>query len=168
MDAFTKRHLDVFWSDQKQVQVLALTKMHTFALVCKIFLNVEDPSVIAKLEEPIQHIAAGFIALPINLPGTAFNRAIKASMQVRKDLEEMVQQRRIDLDWFRQTATAADLNDENNNDQDLMSKLLMDTYSNGQQMKETDIADIADKLNGLLIAAYDCVHHLVFYCHVFI
>ncbi|XP_004299475.1 PREDICTED: beta-amyrin 28-oxidase-like [Fragaria vesca subsp. vesca] len=156
MDAFTKRHLDVFWSDKKQVKVLALTKMHTFALVCKIFLNVEDPSVIAKLEEPIQHIAAGFIALPINLPGTAFNRAIKASMQVRKDLEEMVQQRRIDLDRFRQTATASDVN-ENSNYQDLMSKLLMDTYSDGRQMKETDIADIANKLNGLLIAAYDNV-----------
>ncbi|KAL6181357.1 hypothetical protein ACLB2K_048012 [Fragaria x ananassa] len=69
----------------------------------------------------------------------------------------MVQQRRIDLDRFRQTATAADLNDENNNDQDLMSKLLMDTYSNSRQMKETDIADIANKLNGLLIAAYDYV-----------
>ena len=68
----------------------------------------------------------------------------------------MVQQRRIDLDRFRQTATASDVN-ENSNYQDLMSKLLMDTYSNGQQMKETDIADIADKLNGLLIAAYDNV-----------
>ncbi|XP_062026124.1 beta-amyrin 28-monooxygenase-like [Rosa rugosa] len=157
MDAFTKRHMDVFWSDKKQVQVLALTKMHTFTLVCKIFLNVEDPAVIAKLEEPIQHIAAGFISLPINLPGTAFNRAIRASKQVRKDLEEMVEQRRIDLDRYRQTATAADLDESNNINQDLMSKLLMDTYSDGRQMKETDIADIANKLNGLLIAAYDNV-----------
>ncbi|XP_061988377.1 beta-amyrin 28-monooxygenase-like [Rosa rugosa] len=160
MDAFTKRHMDVFWSDKKQVKVLALTKMHTFTLVCKIFLNVEDPAVIAKLDEPIQHIAAGFIsALPINLPGTAFNRAIRASKQVRKDLEEMVEQRRIDLDRYRQTAMAEDLDESNNNnnDQDLMSKLLMDTYSNGRQMKETDISDIANKLKGLLIAASDNV-----------
>ncbi|XP_061988577.1 beta-amyrin 28-monooxygenase-like [Rosa rugosa] len=145
MDAVTKRHLDLFWSDKKQVKVLALTKMHTFTLVCKIFLNVEDPAVIAKLEKSIQHIAAGFISLPINLPGTAFNRAIQASKQVRKDLEKMVKQRRIDLD----TAVAAD---ENNNNQDLMSKLLLEKYSDGQQMNETDIAN---KLNGLLIAAYD-------------
>ncbi|PRQ15793.1 putative cytochrome P450 [Rosa chinensis] len=147
MDTVTKRHLDLFWSDQKQVKVLALTKMHTFTLVCKIFLNVEDLAVIAKLEEPIQHIAAGFISLPINLPGTAFNRAIQASKQVRKDLENMVKQRRIDLDL----SVAAD---EDNNNHDLMSKLLLERYSDGQQMKETDIAN---KLNGLLIAAYDNV-----------
>ncbi|XP_004301516.1 PREDICTED: beta-amyrin 28-oxidase-like [Fragaria vesca subsp. vesca] len=156
MDGFTKRHMDEFWSDEKQVKVLALAKMHTFTLACKIFLNVEDPEVIAKLEEPIQHISAGFIStLPINLPGTPFNRAIRASKKVTKDLEEMVERRRIDLDRYRQsTATAADL-DENN--QDMMSKLLMDTYSNGRQMKETDISDIADKLKGLLIAGSDNV-----------
>jgi cytochrome P450 family 26 subfamily A len=141
MDTVAKHHLDIFWSHQKQVKVLSLTKKYTFVLVCKIFLNVEDPQVIAKLEEPMQHIAAGFISLPINLPGTAFNRAIRSAKQVKKEIEEIVRQRRIDLDQH-----AAD--------QDLLSKLLMGTYSDGQQIKDTDIAN---ELNGLFIAAYDNV-----------
>ncbi|KAK9951032.1 hypothetical protein M0R45_006494 [Rubus argutus] len=141
MDTVAKHHLDVFWSHKNQVKVLSLTKKYTFVLVCKIFLNVEDPQVIAKIEEPMQHIAAGFISLPINLPGTAFNLAIRSAKQVKKEIEEIVRQRRIDLDQH-----AAD--------QDLLSKLLMGTYSDGQQIKDTDIAN---ELNALFIAAYDNV-----------
>ncbi|KAK9932940.1 hypothetical protein M0R45_020159 [Rubus argutus] len=150
MDTVAKHHLDVFWSHQKQVKVLSLTKKYTFVLVCKIFLNVEDPQVIAKLEEPMQHIAAGFISLPINLPGTTFNRAIRSAKQVKKEIEEIVRQRRIDLD---QHASPGDENSRHHK-ADLLSKLLMGTYSDGQPIKDTDISN---ELNGLFIAAYDNV-----------
>lgn len=101
---------------------------------------------IAKLEEPIRHISAGLVSLPVDLPGTNFNRAIRASKQIKKEIESMVVQRKIDLMNLNLIDPRAP--------QDLMSTLLMERYSDGEEMTE---ADIANKLCGLLLGAYDTI-----------
>ncbi|PRQ30451.1 putative cytochrome P450 [Rosa chinensis] len=160
MDEVTKQHLDLYWSssssssvdyvkekDQKVIIIVyPLAKKYTFTLACRLFLNIEDPKLVAKLEESIRHISSGFISLPIDLPGTKFNRAIRASKQIKKEIEEMVKQRRTDLHLHL-------LETSSNHHQDLLSRLLMETYSDGKElMKESDIAN---KLYGLIVGAYD-------------
>lgn len=146
MDEVTKQHLDMYWSldDEKVIiKVHPLAKKYTFTLACRLLLNLEDPKLVGKLEEPIGLISSGFISLPIDLPGTKFNRAIRASKQLKKEIETMVKQRRIDLGLRLHL-----------HDQDLLSRLVMETYSDGQEMKESDIAN---KLYGLIVGAYDNV-----------
>ena len=84
---------------------------------------------IAKLEEPIGHISAGLIAMPIDLPGTKFNRAVGASKQIKKEIENIVLQKKIDLN----NQLSSNLE---HTARDLLSSLLMETYSNGEEMAD--------------------------------
>ncbi|KAM5551625.1 beta-amyrin 28-monooxygenase [Rosa sericea] len=153
MDQVTKHHFDKHWSslDQKQVIMFhSLAKKYTLALSCRLFLNIEDPQVIAKLEKPIRHINAGLVSLPVDLPGTNFNRAIRASKKMKEEIESMVVQRKIDL----MNLNLIDREQLANAPQDLMSSWLMETYSDGEEMTE---ADIAEKLWGMILAGYDSI-----------
>ncbi|KAH7847248.1 hypothetical protein Vadar_023693 [Vaccinium darrowii] len=63
------------------------------------------------------------------LPGTAFNRAIKASTLTRKELLVIIKQRKIDLDEGRASPT-----------QDLLSRMPFSRDENGNFMSEAEIA----------------------------
>ncbi|XP_004308257.1 PREDICTED: beta-amyrin 28-oxidase-like [Fragaria vesca subsp. vesca] len=164
MDEVTKQHLNMYWSCSSSVdyvkeedesviiKVHPLAKKYTFTLACKLFLNIEDPKLVAKLEELIRHISSGFISLPINFPGTKFNRAIRASKQIKKEIEEMVKQRRIDLHPHL-SDTSNSNHHHHYHDQDLLSRLLVETYSDGKELMTE--SDIANKLYGLIVGAYD-------------
>ncbi|XP_061988020.1 beta-amyrin 28-monooxygenase-like [Rosa rugosa] len=164
MDEVTKQHLDVYWSfslfDYEKeddeiviIKVHPLAKKYTFTLACRLFLNIDDPKLVAKLEEPIRHISSGFISLPLDFPGTKFNRAIRASKQIKKEIEKMIKQRRIDLHLhLLETSSDHEVAAAAFDHQDLLSRLLMETYSDGEEMKESDIAN---KLYGLIVGAYD-------------
>lgn len=79
--------------------------------------------------------------MPIDLPGTPFHRAVKASNFIRKELLSIVKQRKSDLAEGKASPT-----------QDILSHMLLTCNESGQYMKESDIAD---KILGLLIGGHD-------------
>lgn len=113
----------------------------TFSLACRLFVSVDDPIHVERLSGPFQHIAAGIISMPIDLPGTPFHRGIKASNYIRKELLSIVKQRKSDLAEGKASPT-----------QDILSHMLLTCDESGQYMNE---ADIADKILGLLIGGHD-------------
>jgi cytochrome P450 family 26 subfamily A len=141
MDTIAQRHLEDSWEGKQQVTVLPLAKMYTFGIACKVFLSIDDPKHAAKLAHPFNDLASGIISIPIDLPGTSFNRGIKASKWIRKELVSIIKQRKVDLAENRALRT-----------QDMLSHMLLTTDEDGQYMKETDIAD---KILGLLIGGHD-------------
>ncbi|CAN4077123.1 unnamed protein product [Withania somnifera] len=140
MDHIAQRHFES-WENKKEVSVFPLTKRYTFWLACRLFVSVEDPNHVAKLADPFDVLASGLISIPINLPGTPFNRAIKASSFIRKELVAIIKQRKIDLAEGKASAT-----------QDILSHMLLTSDENGKFMDELDIAD---KILGLLIGGHD-------------
>ncbi|KAF5188824.1 Beta-amyrin 28-monooxygenase [Thalictrum thalictroides] len=141
MDTIAKQHLKNDWENRKEVTVLPLSKGYTFALACKLFMSIDDPIQLARFADPFAILASGVIAIPINLPGTSFNKAIKASVLIRKDLEKIIKQRKIDLAEKRASPM-----------QDILSHMLLTSDENGKFMTEMDIAD---KILGLLIGGHD-------------
>ncbi|KAG6627907.1 hypothetical protein CIPAW_15G162400 [Carya illinoinensis] len=141
MDNIAERHFASGWDNQKEVTVFPLAKRYTFWLACRLFISVEDPNHIATFADPFQALASGIISIPIDLPGTPFNRAIKASNFIRKELVKIIKQRKIDLAEGKATPT-----------QDILSHMLLTCDENGQYMAELDIAD---KILGLLIGGHD-------------
>ncbi|KAI9124638.1 hypothetical protein K1719_004560 [Acacia pycnantha] len=141
MDGLAQRHFASGWENKKEVTVFPLAKRYTFWLACRIFVSVEDPNHVAKFADPFQLLAAGIIAMPIDLPGTPFNKAIKASKFIRKELLEIIKQRKVDLAEGNASTT-----------QDILSHMLTTSDENGVFMKELDIAD---KILGLLIGGHD-------------
>lgn len=141
MDHIAQRHFASGWENRNQVTVFPLAKRYTFWLACRLFLSLEDPNHVAKFADPFDVLASGLISIPIDLPGTPFNRAIKASNFIRKELVGIIKQRKIDLGEGKASAT-----------QDILSHMLLTCDENGKFMGELDIAD---KILGLLIGGHD-------------
>ncbi|KAL8158590.1 hypothetical protein V2J09_000127 [Rumex salicifolius] len=145
MDCIARRHFDESWEGKDEILVFPLAKRYTFWLACKIFLSLEDPNHIARFADPFNHIASGIITLPVDLPGTPFNRAIKSAKFIRKELKEVIMQRTLDLAANKATPT-----------QDIMSHMLttpIDVKAGQERFMNED--DIADKILGLLIGGHD-------------
>lgn len=64
---------------------------------CRLFLKIEDSEWVARISNDFDHIMAGFISLPIDIPGTTFNRAIKAKNILHKELIEIIKKRKKEL-----------------------------------------------------------------------
>ena len=118
-----------------------LNNRYTFLLACRLFMSVEDVNHVAKFEDPFHLLASGIISLPIDLPGTSFNKAIKAANFIRKELLRTIRQRKVDLTEGNASPT-----------QDILSHMLLTCNEDGQYMNELDIAD---KILGLLIGGHD-------------
>ena len=141
MDHIAQRHFADSWDNRDEVIVFPLAKRFTFWLACRLFMSIEDPAHVAKFEKPFHVLASGLITIPIDLPGTPFHRAIKASNFIRKELRAIIKQRKIDLAESKASKT-----------QDILSHMLLATDEDGCHMNEMSIAD---KILGLLIGGHD-------------
>ena len=110
-------------------------------MACRLFISVDDPMQVEKLLESFNKIAPGIMSVPIDLPGTPFNRAIKASKFIKEKLLKIMRERREEL----ANGTASQT-------QDILSHMLSSCDENGQYMTENLIAD---KILGLLIGGHD-------------
>ncbi|CAJ2676381.1 unnamed protein product [Trifolium pratense] len=141
MDTNAQRHFSSLWENKYQVTVYPLAKRYTFLLACRLFMSVEDENHVAKFSDPFHLLAAGIISLPINFPGTPFNKAIKASNLIRIELLKIIRQRKMDLEQGVASPT-----------QDILSHMLLARDENGEFLNELKIAD---KILGLLIGGHD-------------
>ncbi|PSR85464.1 Beta-amyrin 28-oxidase [Actinidia chinensis var. chinensis] len=141
MDVVASRHFASDWENKDQVMTFSLTKHYTFRLACRLLVSLEDPRHVAKFEDPFGVLVAGVLSIPIDLPGTPFNRGIKASKFIRKELVTIIKQRKIDLAEGKASPT-----------QDILSHMLLTSDENGKFMHDMDIAD---KILGLLLGGHD-------------
>ncbi|GAV68626.1 p450 domain-containing protein [Cephalotus follicularis] len=140
MDSMAKQHLDEFWSPFKQVKAFSLSKKYTFGLACHFFISLDDPVEIAKLAEPYER-SNGRLSVPINLPGTSYNRAMKATKVIRSVLLEIVRKRHAEFTKNKDSCP-----------QDLLTNMLLDRDENGEPMHEFDIVN---KIIALFIASHE-------------
>lgn len=141
MDTIAQRHFVSGWEGKDKVEVFPLAKRYTFWIACRLFMSIEDPAHVDRFAGPFNDIAAGIISLPLDLPGTPFNKGIKASNIVRKELKAIIKQRKLDLADGKASPT-----------QDILSHMLLTPDEDGKFMGELDIAD---KILGLLIGGHD-------------
>ncbi|KAM5555339.1 hypothetical protein ABKV19_023306 [Rosa sericea] len=137
----TQSHFADSWENHNEVHALELAKKHTFKLAARLFVSLEDQEDIEKLSKPFCLVSAGTISLPIDFPGTPFNKAIKAANLIRKDLYKMIKQRKVDLADGNASPT-----------QDMLSHMLLACDEDGTYLKESDIADT---ILGMLVAGFD-------------
>ncbi|KAM7459679.1 hypothetical protein LguiA_036673 [Lonicera macranthoides] len=142
MDSTTRNEVKKEWcSPNREVKVFPLAKNLTFSLSCKLFMSVEDPGLVTRFAHNFELVTTGLLSVPINLPGTAFNRAIKAANSLREELSPIIKRKRNDLSEKRDVATY-----------DLLSKILMFSDEDGKFLNEMEIADM---ILGILIASHD-------------
>lgn len=116
-------------------------KLYTFELACRLFMSLEDEEQIGKLAILFNTFLKGIISIPINLPGTRFYRAKKATAAIKKEVHKLVRERRCALE--QRTAEAT---------RDLLSHLLTTPDENGKLMAESVIVN---NILMLLFAGHD-------------
>ncbi|XP_050218206.1 beta-amyrin 28-monooxygenase-like [Mercurialis annua] len=141
MDNIAQRHFAFYWDNKNQVTVFPLAKMYTFWLACRLFLSMDDREEVERFAKPFDALAAGIISIPIDFPGTSFNRGIKASNLVRKELIKKIKQRKIEMAEDKASGT-----------KDILSHMLTAVDDKGEYMNEMDVAD---KILGLLVGGHD-------------
>lgn len=129
MDAIMKQHLERDWGGENVNVWDAVTKF-TFMIAFRLLLSIEDPKKVEALGKIIRDIVDGSMSLAVNLPGTAFHRAVKASEAVRKELQDVIKQRKLNL------------LEKGTSNEDLLSSMLTVKYVNGQFMPEFDIVTV--------------------------
>ncbi|XP_062102797.1 beta-amyrin 28-monooxygenase-like [Humulus lupulus] len=142
MDTVVQRHFaDNLESSGGEVVAFSLAKQLTFWIAARVFLSLDDPKEIRKFEDPLKLLSSGLFSIPINLPGTTFHRALKASSYLRKELVKIIKQRKVELAEGKASSS-----------QDILSHMLVTCTDDGQCM--TDL-DIASKIIGLIIGGYE-------------
>ncbi|PPD97267.1 hypothetical protein GOBAR_DD05715 [Gossypium barbadense] len=84
------RHLNQHWSPYNEVQVFLLSKKYTFSLACRLFMSVTDDSEIENFAKPFALATTGLMSVLIDLPGTTFNRAVKAGKLIQQRLLALI------------------------------------------------------------------------------
>ncbi|KAK3009803.1 hypothetical protein RJ639_014011 [Escallonia herrerae] len=145
MDRVAMQHLERDWSgaSNKQVEAFTLVKKFTFEMACRLFMDVEDPNQVGNFSKHFCIVSAGLYGVPVNFPGTAFNRAIKAADHIRHELSSILKERR------RQPNDKIDLGTH-----DLASHLLQSADEDGKFSTEMEVADM---ILGILFASHDTV-----------
>ncbi|KAK2988298.1 hypothetical protein RJ640_011969 [Escallonia rubra] len=144
-----RQHLTINWNTSNgQVKAFPLSRKLTFALACRLFMTVEDPKHVAKFEKQFELVTAGLLSVPVNVPGTAFNRAIKAANHIRHELSFIIEERRKQLLEKKQMETA----------RDLLSHMLLAIDEGGQHLTELEIGDM---ILGVLLASHDTISSVI-------
>ncbi|KAF7116954.1 hypothetical protein RHSIM_RhsimUnG0010500 [Rhododendron simsii] len=111
----------------------------TLTLACRFFLGIENPERIAKLVSQFNKVSNGMHSLPLNIPGTAFYHAIKATRVIRKELADVIAEKRA------QVASGAPT-------QDMCTVLIVEGMSD---------EDISEKITGFLVAGYSTIANTI-------
>ncbi|CAH9106743.1 unnamed protein product [Cuscuta epithymum] len=141
MDFVTQQHLQAHWHGEETLKVFHVVKLYTFELACHFFMSVEDPNQINKLSALFNIFLKGVISLPLDVPGTRFYRAIRATNLIREELLAIVKKRR---ETMRQNGTSTA--------NDLLSHLLLTPDDDGKFMSELHIVN---NIIMLLFAGHD-------------
>ena len=110
-------------------------------------MSIEDLDHIKRLADPFHLVTNGMFSVPIDLPGTAYNGAIKGGKTVREELLKIIRNRRNELMQSNETAG-----------RDLLSRMLLVTDEDGQFMSEMEISN---NIIGLLVASYETTSYAV-------
>ncbi|MED6180815.1 hypothetical protein PIB30_013899 [Stylosanthes scabra] len=143
--SIAQTHFSSLWEHHVQVAVYPLVKRYTLLLAYRLFVSIEDEKHVTKLAKHFKHMGSGLISLPIDFPGTNFNKAIRACKSIRKELIEIIRQRKVDLSEGNVSPS-----------QDILSHMLF-TSSNDNKNTSNDELLIADQILGLLFGSYDTV-----------
>nr|XP_043626194.1 beta-amyrin 6-beta-monooxygenase-like [Erigeron canadensis] len=141
MDSMARQHMKTDWAPYREVKAHPLSQKYTFALSCKLFMDEDDDAKVAKVLDNFRIVTNGMISVPIDLPGTAYNRAIKGGKVLRDGLMKIIATRRKELTENKEIER-----------HDVLSRMLLVTNEEGRLMSEKEISN---NIIGLLVASYE-------------
>lgn len=142
MDCITKELLQSHWQGKNEIKTYPFAKTLTLTLASRFFLGSTNSSEkMSKLVSYFDDISLGLHAMILNVPGTAFYRANKAAIAIRKELIGVIKEKKDEM------AKGVRM-------QDILCHMIAVKDNNGKLMGDNEIAD---KIMGILVAGYSTV-----------
>ncbi|KAK1371840.1 Beta-amyrin 28-oxidase [Heracleum sosnowskyi] len=143
MDAMAREHVESKWDGNDVVKVHPLSKEYTFNLAYRLFVNVlDDVEHVRRIFKHFALVTSGMFSVPINLPGTAYNRGIKGGKIIREEIVKIITKRRQEMEKKESTLPSTDC----------LSRMLLVTDENGKFMSAKEMSNY---IIGLLIGSYE-------------
>ncbi|RZC71899.1 hypothetical protein C5167_035055 [Papaver somniferum] len=171
MDSMAIKHFDTHWDNKEE--------MHNFSLACWLFLSIDDQARVDELLKPFNLVMGGILSIPIDLPGTPLNRAIKASKVIRKEFTRIIEQRMEQMQLFKENKEKMENNSTSSTPilqppiKDMLSQMILssdeinyhegdhgtcaDTNNNSDTKKTKKFMNatyIADMILSMIVASY--------------
>lgn len=127
---------------------MPLIKTLTFNFICTILFGWLSGDEREYFLKNFQEIVEGLWSVPVNLPFTRYNRAIRASKMVRQALKHVVHKRKMELE-----------KDPNGHPEDLITCLLRKGEDNNEMSDE----EIMDNSVVAMLAGHDTTSVLVIF-----
>nr|ATG29942.1 CYP725A19 [Taxus chinensis] len=141
MSKTIENHINEKWKGNDQVSVVALVGDLVFDISACLFFNINEKHERERLFELLEIIAVGVLAVPVDLPGFAYRRALQARSKLNAILSGLIEKRKMDL--------SSGLASSN---QDLLSVFLTFKDDRGNPLSDEEILD---NFSGLLHGSYD-------------
>ncbi|XP_038686079.1 beta-amyrin 11-oxidase-like [Tripterygium wilfordii] len=104
---------DEWASMNKPIELLVELKSATFKVVTYIFFGARGYSILAPLTEVFRDLSGGIFTRPINLPGFAYNKALKARRRMVEIVNAAIEERKIEnksgVDFSKEKKSMLDL-----------------------------------------------------------
>ncbi|KAF5763456.1 putative abieta-7,13-dien-18-ol hydroxylase [Helianthus annuus] len=150
VDEESRHHLQMHWHGKHEVQVQPLIKTLTFNIICSLLFGIERGPKREKFLPLFHDMVKGLLSIPINLPFTKYNRAIKARKKLVPMLIHLIHEKREAL---------KEQNEQGDPHEDLITSLLSIRDDNGSTMMSEE--EIIDNIIAVMFAGYGTTSVLV-------
>ncbi|XP_002988455.2 ent-kaurenoic acid oxidase 1 isoform X2 [Selaginella moellendorffii] len=138
------------WSAQDKIVLLTEMRRFTFLTVLHILYGKDSSLDVDETFSLYYIVNQGIRALPINFPGTAYNKALKARRKLIKLIQDVINQRR-----------ASGKPQETN----ILSLLMDQLDDKGEALEDAQIIDV---LNMYMNAGHDSTAHVIMWLMIFL
>ncbi|RLM73454.1 ent-kaurenoic acid oxidase 1-like [Panicum miliaceum] len=123
------------WARKSTVTAAVETKKVTFENICKMFVSIEPSPLTEEMDAWFAGLLGGLRAFPLDLPGTAFRRALRCRRKLSAVFRDELRRRK----------------DETDSGDDLMSALMRTEDEGGRLLSDEEVVD---NIVSLVLAGY--------------
>ncbi|XP_027067707.1 beta-amyrin 6-beta-monooxygenase-like [Coffea arabica] len=114
MDSLARQHINTYW-DPSQV-------------ACRLLLGVEDADQTRRIYDSFSLVMQGLFSIPINLPGTTYNRALKETKTLKQQFLNIIAEKKKTVLENKERAGS-----------DVLSRTLLDENANSMSNSEIGV-----------------------------
>ncbi|KAI3772305.1 hypothetical protein L6452_03487 [Arctium lappa] len=127
------------WEHKNTINTLQEMKMYAFEVaMISVFGNKLEATEMEGIKGLYQCLEKGYNSMPLDLPGTPFNKAMKARKGLNEKLRRIIEKRK----------------ESGENGEGLLGEFLLSNEKEGMKMKMNE-SQIADNIIGVIFAAHD-------------
>ncbi|KAF7836247.1 beta-amyrin 28-monooxygenase-like [Senna tora] len=94
IESIIHQHFRTYWEGRKKVEVYPLMMDFSLRLMLQFYLGIEVSDIAAaKLATLFADLFSGIYSIPVNIPGTKYHRALKASAAIREEIQRVIKEK---------------------------------------------------------------------------